>query len=190
MTSLIRPVTTTAPGKVWNRHLNGTCEMMASMKPKKLATAQRNLAKEKEDGLANLAKLITTNGLVIKPADKGSGVVLMHEEDYNNAISSFLKDTNYEIVSDIDSNAIVSKVISFTNKWKNSLTKDELKAVTKTESYVAGIYIWLTKNPQVWIDENRYRTTPTKHLELTSGYNEISRRFEVQANNLMQNMPH
>ena len=64
----------------------------------------------------------------------------MHEEDYNNAISSFLNDTNYEIVSDIDSNAIVSKVKSFTNKWKNSLTKDELKAVTKTESYVAGIY--------------------------------------------------
>ena len=49
------------------------------MKPKRLVTAQRNLAKEEEDGLANLAELITTNGLVIKPADKGSGVVLMHD---------------------------------------------------------------------------------------------------------------
>ena len=77
--------------------------------------------------------------LVIKEADKGSGVVVMSKDFYELKIAELLSDPIYE-ATNIDCTGLVKRVKSFTNQHKTKLTKREYEAVIKQESYLASFY--------------------------------------------------
>ena len=136
-TDLLRPPANTAPGKVTNNQQNTICDVIAALKPVKLRHTHRNINKEEEIAIEALR---STPGIIIKPADKGSGVVLMNEIDYMTSIKTSLDDPDTFKKVHIDSNYLVKKVATFTNKWKQVLTKVETAAIIKTESYLATTY--------------------------------------------------
>ena len=77
--------------------------------------------------------------LVIKEADKGSGVVVMSKDFYESKIAEMLSDPIYE-VANIDCTGLVKRVKAFTKKQKTNLTKGEFEAIIKQEAYFASFY--------------------------------------------------
>ena len=77
--------------------------------------------------------------IVIKEADKGSGVILMTKDFYHKIIVKMLLVGPYEEVK-IDCSSLVKKVKSFILKYKEKLLKPELDAIIKQEAYLASFY--------------------------------------------------
>ena len=77
--------------------------------------------------------------LIIKEADKGSGVVIMTKDFYDGIILNMLEASTYE-EANIDCSYLVKKVKSFILKHKDPLTKSELDAILKQEAYLASFY--------------------------------------------------
>ena len=84
-------------------------------------------------------KSLENGKFVIKEADKGSGVVIMTEEFYNDKILQMLNSSNYKEVQ-LDCSSLVKRVVSFIKPFKDQLSKTEFDAITKQESYLAKFY--------------------------------------------------
>ena len=97
-----------------------------------------NMEKAEYEALKNL---VDNDEILIKSADKGSGVVIMDKEYYNEGIQKLLSDTKtYQPVDNMDLTILVDKVDKFVKSWSSVLTKEEKAALTKQQSSIASFY--------------------------------------------------
>ena len=97
-----------------------------------------NMEKAEYEALKNL---VDNDEILIKSADKGSGVVIMDKEYYNEGIQKLLSDTKtYQPVDNMDLTILVDKVDKFVKSWSSVLTKEEKAALTKQQSSIATFY--------------------------------------------------
>ena len=114
------------------------CNQIEKISPKTKSTHNYNLSPHLyKAGLRSIIDKL--QDLVIKEADKGSGIVIMTKSFYNGKILSMFSDDNYE-VSDIDCSTLVKRTRNFINKHKVQLTKKELEAILKQEAFLASFY--------------------------------------------------
>ena len=74
-----------------------------------------NMEKAEYEALKNL---VDNDEILIKSADKGSGVVIMDKEYYNEGIQKLLSDTKtYQPVDNMDLTILVDKVDKFVKSW-------------------------------------------------------------------------
>ena len=86
-----------------------------------------------------LERLIQSD-TIIKSADKGSGVVLMDNDFYNDAIREMLSDTNTYSPVEMDCGTLILKIEAFVYKWRSVFTKYEQDVITKEPSDMAFMY--------------------------------------------------
>ena len=75
-------------------------------------------------GLNSLIKKIENKEIIIKPAEKGSIIVIMSPDYYWNICQSHISDTSYyRMLNDTDpSNIVQQRVTQFADKYKSMLT--------------------------------------------------------------------
>ena len=78
-------------------------------------------------GLNSLIKKIEDKEIIIKPAEKGSIIVIMSPDYYWNICQSHISDTSYyRMLNDTDpSNIVQQRVMQFGDKCKSMLTLKE-----------------------------------------------------------------
>ena len=131
--SLIKLPSNKAAPKSRDNDLTLLCQQIENTRPVKIKGKNKNMAAPLYTALENLLD----SELIIKEADKGSGIVIMEQSFYDRKIKDMLNDTTYEKV-DVDCTFILKKVIAFANSHKKFFTKDEYDAITKQESLLAG----------------------------------------------------
>ena len=94
--------------------------------PINLRTLKDNLLNLRK-GLELLLEKINTNKIIIKPAEKGSIIVVMTPKDYWNMCYRHLSDTTfYNNLDNNDPSTIVQdRVNKFAEKYKSILTNNE-----------------------------------------------------------------
>ena len=83
-------------------------------------------------GIELLLEKINTNKIIIKPADKGSIVVVMTQQDYWSMCYRHLSDTTfYNNLDNKDLSTIIqNRVDKFAKKYKSVLTNNEYDFLT------------------------------------------------------------
>ena len=96
-------------------------------------------------GLELLLQKVNTNKIIIKPADKGSIIVVMASKDYSNMCYRHLSDTTfYNNVDNNDPSTIVQdKVNRFAEKYKSILTNNKYDFLTKRCHKISNFYMLL-----------------------------------------------
>ena len=94
-------------------------------------------------GLELLLEKVNTNKTIIKPADKGSIIVVMAPKDYWNMCYAHLSDTTfYNNLDNNDPSIIVQeKVNKFAEKYKSILTNNEYDFLTKRCHKISNFYM-------------------------------------------------
>ena len=144
--SLIKPPSNKVAPKPTDAHLSLLLKQIECMEPTEInpsgGTGSRKPYKNQNNIIpplySELDKLIQSD-LVIKEADKGSGVVLMDPEYYNSGILKMLEDQVY-IKEDMDCATLTQRVQSFIKPFSINLTKNEFEAIYKQESQLATFY--------------------------------------------------
>ena len=131
--SLIKLPSKKAPPKTRDNDLNLLCQQLENSKPIRNKKGPKNMARPLYTALNSLLD----SELIIKEADKGSGIVIMDPSYYNTKIMDVLNDSIYETVN-VDCTYILKKVIAFAKLNRNFLTADEYDAITKQECVLAG----------------------------------------------------
>ena len=123
-----------------DKDLRFLCTQLQNLQPIKVKGSRQSKSNMPSDNYSALKNLNNLDDIIIKEADKGSGIVIMDSSYYLSNIESMLNTTTYEEVTDIDCTALVNKVKRFASSFSNILTKEELEAITKQESYFADFY--------------------------------------------------
>ena len=97
----------------------------------------RNMNSDQYKALKSIMRKL--DQLVIKEADKGSGVVIMSKDFYHQKISEMLQSETYT-TADIDCSTLVKRTKTFIGRHKSQLHKKEVEAITKQEAYMAKFY--------------------------------------------------
>ena len=126
-----------APPKPRDQNQLSLCSHIENITPKKTAKPKYNMSDDLYKALNTIINKL--DKIVIKEADKGSGVVIMSAGYYDRKIQEMLDDPTYEVV-DIDCSSIVKRTKSFATRNKQSLSKNEFEAIIKQEAYMAGFY--------------------------------------------------
>ena len=113
------------------------CNQLEKIRPNRKAKHRKNMSPEMYNGLKQLINRL--DHLVIKEADKGSGVVLMPKRFYHSKISAMLSDETYE-TTQLDCADIVKRTKRFVQIHKSELSKKEMEAIIKQEAYMATFY--------------------------------------------------
>ena len=81
--------------------------------------------------------------IIIKPADKGSIIVIMSPDYYWNICQSHISDTSYyRMLNDTDpSNIVQKRVMQFADKYKSMLTLKEYNYLTKRKYKISNLYM-------------------------------------------------
>ena len=125
------------PPKPRDRNQLLLCNQIENINLKKLTKPRYNMSNGLYKALNSIINKL--DKIVIKEADKGSGVVIMSTDYYDRKIKEMLDDPTYKVV-DIDCSSIVKRSKAFATKYQQSLTKNEFEAIFKQESYMAGFY--------------------------------------------------
>ena len=92
--------------------------------------------------LASLSHKVSNCQLVIKPADKGSIIVLMSPMSYWDMCLRHLNNSDYYCRVDTDpSNLIYDRIVSFTEKYKDRLTEKETDFLINEPCKMANFYM-------------------------------------------------
>ena len=135
-TSLIKLPSNKGGPKPTDKNLQLLCSQLENLEPVEIKS-QSNMSRNLYSTLNDLR---SNDNIVIKTADKGSGVVIMDFKFYDTKIKSMLCSKTYELSNHIDCTLLQKKVRSFANKHKSQLTDKEYEAITKQESYLAEYY--------------------------------------------------
>ena len=94
-------------------------------------------------GLDSLIKKIENKEIIIKPADKGSIIVIMSPDYYWNICHTHISDTSYyRMLNDTDpSNIVQQRVTQFADKHKPMLTLKEYNYLTKRKHKISNLYM-------------------------------------------------
>ena len=96
-------------------------------------------------GLDSLIRKIENKEIIIKPADKGSIIVINSLDYYWNICQSHISDTSYyRMLNDTDpSNIAQQRVTQFANKYKPMPTLKEYNYLTKRKHKISNLYMLL-----------------------------------------------
>lgn len=134
---IVKPSFKILPRSNKNKAVKEICSQIKNIKHIPNERNQRNMNDEMYNALEKLKRNMD---IVIKEADKGSGVVLMEREFYNNSITHMLQDeTTYKPIA-TTCTAMIDRVQKFTKKWQTVLDKDETKYINNHASSLATIY--------------------------------------------------
>ena len=107
-----------------------------------------NIRKSKDNlmnlrkGLELLLEKVNTNKIIIKPADKGSIIVVMAPKDYWNMCYRHLSDTTfYNNLDNNPSTTVQDRVNKFAEKYKSILTNNEYDFLTKRCHKISNFYM-------------------------------------------------
>lgn len=115
-----------------------SCQQIAQIKPQKNNKMNTNMGKNQYEALKQVKQ---NQNVVIKEADKGSGVVIMEKDYYISAIETMLQDTTtYAIIDDMTCTKLTDIVKKFNKKWESVLTAEEIKAINENPSSMATFY--------------------------------------------------
>ena len=126
-----------APPKPRDAKQLALCNQIDKIEPKCCKKSHRNLSPKLYHGLDTIIKKL--DNIVIKEADKGSGVVIMSKSFYHRKILDMLEEDTY-VISDIDCSTLVKRTKAFVGRYKSQLHKKELEAIIKQEAYIANFY--------------------------------------------------
>ena len=112
------------------------CRQIGAIKPVFKNNPHRNM----EQGLYNALSTLKSTNIIIKEADKGSGVVLMEREFYVQSINTMLQDTAIYEGAAITCTMLADDVEKFTKQWKHILLTEEVKIINNHASSIASIY--------------------------------------------------
>ena len=94
-------------------------------------------------GLDSLIKKIENKEIIIKPADKGSIIVIISTDYYWDICHTHISDTSYyRMLNDTDlSNIVQQQVMQFADNYKPMLTLKEHKYLTKRKHKISNLYV-------------------------------------------------
>ena len=136
--SLVKNKGTFTPERGRSRTLDIIIDNLARIPVTSSEKRKHNLTKEESTALKRLRE----NGdIIIKEADKGSGVVIMNKEFYVRKIDLLLSDTTtYREISENLDTTIMKKMKSFTTKHKRILTKKEAQFISEFPAKTSRLY--------------------------------------------------
>ena len=118
--------------------VSNSCQQITQIQPRMTNNHTTNMSKSLYEALKRLKQ---NDDIVIKEADKGSGVIMMDKNYYIRAIDNMLLDTaTYETVEDMSCTKLIDIVKKFNKKWDSILTVDERKAINECPSSLATFY--------------------------------------------------
>ena len=100
-------------------------------------------------------KKIGNEEIIMKPADKGSVIVIISPDYYWNICQSHILDTSYyRMLNDTDpSNIVQQRVTQFSDKYKSMLTLKEYNYLTKRKHKIPNLYMFLKLHKTKQINE-------------------------------------
>ena len=136
--SIVSTKSNKLPPKPKDPQVNLFIKQIENIKPvlKRPEDITPNMTKRLYKSLDNLIKC----DLVIKAADKGSGVVIMDHEFYNKGILDMISDSATYETKDMDCGTLTGMVESFVNRWNDTFIKAEKDAILKEDSDMANFY--------------------------------------------------
>ena len=139
--SIVKLESTHTPKPNKNTDLENVCKELEHTKLSLFKTKD-NLHTSRK-GLDSLIKKIENKEIIIKPADKGSIIVIMSPDYYWNICHIHISDTSYyRMLSDTDpSNIVQQRVTQFADKYKPMLTLKEYNYLTKRKHKISNLYI-------------------------------------------------
>ena len=144
--SIVRNESTFTPKNNKNQELEAICKNLSETKSniKRISDNMPNL----RDGLNSLITKIRLNEIIIKPADKGSIVVVMSSEYYWTMCQSHLNNEQYyRCLFENDPSLIVNeKIINYANKYRSILTDNEYEYLINRNYKIPNFYM----NPKLY----------------------------------------
>ena len=139
--SIVKSESTFTPKNNENQELETICKNLSETKIniKRISDNIPNL----RDGLNSLMTKIRSNEIIIKPADKGSIVVVMSSEYYWTMCQSHLNNEQYyRCLFENDPSLIVNeKIINYANKYRSILTDNEYEYLTNRNYKISNCYM-------------------------------------------------
>ena len=97
-----------------------------------------NLSKNERDTLQSLSK---DNSIIFKESDKGGAMVLLNSSFYEQRMKTMLNDSEtYKEIRNHNEESVMKKIEKFANKYSKSLTKKEIKYISKFQNKDSNIY--------------------------------------------------
>ena len=139
--SIVRNESTFTPKNNKNQELEAICKNLSETKSniKRISDNMPNL----RDGLNSLITKIRLNEIIIKPADKGSIVVVMSSEYYWTMCQSHLNNEQYyRCLFENDSSLIINeKIINYANKYHSTLTDNEYEYLINRNYKISNFFM-------------------------------------------------
>ncbi len=136
--SIVRPKSSWEPKKGRDEHLDTLADFLKSYPSPKKISKTSNIPVTERQAIQSLSQ---DNEITIKEADKGSAIVIMNSQYYEDKINEMLQDV--ETYTPIDQNIdrkVINKIRSLTEKYENSLTDKEVDFLTKFDYKTSKIY--------------------------------------------------
>ena len=120
----------TRPLTTYNQELNQIITLVENMIPANVKSKD-NLTKNERAALSELEKLVTTEEIVMRPADKGNNIVIMNSEYYNDTLimKGHLNTDAYKMVNPNTDKKVFNELKTLISKHKACLTKDEINFI-------------------------------------------------------------
>ena len=137
--SLIKSKSSFNPPDGRNDYLDKIVSLL-KQKPQPVNKNKNNLNISSEERLA-VNRLKSNNNIIIKEADKGSAVVIMDTEYYeDNTEDIIMNNTAYEKLSKNIDKQVMRKISKLVDNFKSELTVKEIKYLTKFEYKTSNFY--------------------------------------------------
>ena len=138
--SVIKKKSTYTPRRKENTELDKICDRLDGS-PIKVKKSMDNLGSLKS-ALVSIKNKINSGQIIIKPADKGSIVVVLSPERYWDMCKRHLDDSSYYSRVDADpSNIVQEQVRSFARKFKEILTDKEYEYLVFNSNKLSNFYM-------------------------------------------------
>jgi hypothetical protein len=137
--SLIRPKSNFSPPDGRNDFLDTIVHLLKQKpQPVKNNKGHYNISNDERNALHTLKQ---NEKIIIKEADKGSAVVIMDVDYYVDRVEEIISSTSsyQELTSNIDKQ-IMNRINTALTSYKNELTENELKYLTKFEYKTSNFY--------------------------------------------------
>ena len=122
-----------------NIDVNNLCRSIEVLEPEQVDIAD-NLSMAERNALAELKN---NKDIVIKPADKGSSIVIMNTEYYRNklVLGDHLLSDSYEKVSLEQDDGVMTQLNELVTKHSNCMTKKEIEYVKNEDWRTSEMYV-------------------------------------------------
>ena len=173
--SVLRPKSIYCPGRGENDELEKICSSIehSSILERKV---KDNIDEQLRSALDKLSRKIQRNEIVIKPADKGSIIVVMSPEFYWDMCLKHLDNpVFYRKVPTDPSNIVLGRISEFATKFKDRLTEKEFTVLTASTYKLSNFYMLpkLHKSKEI---NNHIVNTRTRYIHIPDGVGDLEGR--------------